>query len=214
MEARQSEKGKLITFEGPEGSGKSTQSKLLCAYLRGKGIPFTYAREPGDTKIGEKIREILLDPANVSMGQRCECFLFMAARAQLVKEVVGPALKEGKVVVLDRFTDSTIAYQGYGHNLDIELIKNLSEFVVGELAPDLTILLDIETEEGLKRSSAHHPQDRMEKKSANYHRMVRDGYLRLATSEPERIKLISVRDDINETQRLVREEVNKIIYKL
>lgn len=203
--------GKLITFEGPEGSGKSTQSKLLCEYLQKKDIPFVYAREPGTTKLGEKLRDILLDPANVRMAQRCEILLYLAARAQIVKEVVAPALREGKVVVLDRFTDSTIAYQGYGHNLDIELIKKLSEFVVGKLPPDLTILLDIETEEGLKRSSAHHTQDRMEKRGANYHRRVRDGYLRLAELEPERIKLIPVRDDIDATQKRIREEVDKIL---
>lgn len=204
-------RGKLITFEGPEGSGKSTQSRLLCEYLEEKGISFLYVREPGGTEVGEKIRNILLDPESATGTPTNECLLFLAARAQLVETKLRPALEDGKVVVLDRFTDSTIAYQGYGSGLDIDFIKELNNFTTGEIKPDLTIYLDIESEEGLKRSSKNHPQDRMEAKGLDYHQRVRDGYRELAKAEPERIKLIPVRDEVNETQGLVREEVNKLL---
>lgn len=213
MEEKQKMKGKLITFEGPEGSGKSTQSKLLCEYLRGKSIPFIYTREPGGTEIGEEIRQLLLDPENVSMTQECECLLYLAARAQLVEELIRPALRDGKVVILDRFTDSTIAYQGYGHNLDIDFIKGLTDFIAKGIRPDLTILLDVETKEGLKRSLGSHRKDRMEARGVGYHRKVREGYLELAKDEPDRIKVISTKSSVDKAQRLIREEVEKFLSK-
>lgn len=202
-------KGKFITFEGPEGSGKSTHSKLLCSYLRKRGYEVIHTREPGGTMIGEKIRKILLDPKNKDISEVCELFLYIANRAQIVKKIILPALKAGSIVICDRFLDATVAYQGYGSGLDIKSIRYIGRLATGGIMPDLTILLDIDTLEGLKRSKRH---DRMENKTVAYHRRVRIGYLTLAKKEPERIKLIKVKfKTIAKTQGLIREIVLKVI---
>lgn len=154
-------KGKLITFEGSEGSGKSTQSKLLYQYLKNKGYKVIYLREPGTTRISEKIRDILLDAKNTSMRPICETLLYMAARAQLVDEVIRPALSLGKIVICDRFLDSTLAYQGYGLGIDIQAIKCIGDFATHGIKPDLTIFLDLPVKHGLKYRSA--TKDRIEK---------------------------------------------------
>ena len=135
-------KGKFITFEGSEGCGKSTQSKLLYQYLKRKGKRVVYMREPGGTRISERIRQILLDPEN-HMTDECEMLLYMAARSQIVEGLIKPALKQGKIVICDRFLDSTLAYQGYGLGMDIDFIKRIGNFVCGAIKPDLTILMDL-----------------------------------------------------------------------
>jgi dTMP kinase len=206
--AKKNMKGLFITFEGPEGSGKSTHSKLLCRYLRKKGYEVIHAREPGGTIIGEKIRKILLDPRNKNMHEICELFLYIANRAQVVKEIILPALKKGAIVICDRFLDATVAYQGYGSGLDIKLIRYIGRLATGGIKPDLTILLDIDTLEGLKRSKRH---DRMENKTIGYHRRVRKGYLTLAKEEPGRIKLIKIKDEVTKTQGLISEIVLRVI---
>ncbi|MBI3601941.1 MAG: dTMP kinase [Candidatus Omnitrophica bacterium] len=183
-------KGKLITFEGSEGSGKSTQAALVLEYLKEKKLPAMLLREPGGVKISEAIRNILLDVDNAGMGDECETLLYMAARAQLVKEVLIPALETGKIVLCDRFLDSTIAYQGYGNGVDIATIKQMGKFAVKGVIPDLTLLFDLETQKGLSRTNAH--KDRIELRSLEYHNHVRQGYLALAKQEPGRIKLIRV----------------------
>jgi len=202
-------KGKFITFEGSEGSGKSTQSKLLAQYLKSKGFKVVYLREPGRTKISEKIRKILLDAQNDSITPITEMLLYMAARAQLVAEIIKPALKSGKVVVCDRFLDSTLAYQGYGLGLDINLIKNVGNFVTEGIKPDLTLLMDLEVKKGLKHRQF--TKDRIEKRSLAYHSCVRKGYLTLARLEPDRIKVVKIRKNKNETQGEIRELVNKLL---
>lgn len=180
-------RGKFITIEGPEGSGKSTHSGLLCDYLRRRGLKVLHTREPGGTKIGEAIRKILLDKKNKGMSGACELFLFLAARAQIVNGVIRPALAKGYVVVCDRFHDATVAYQGYGAGMDLKLIDSVGKFATGGLKPDLTILLDVETKTGLRRAGI---KDRMEIRSVRFHRKVRDGYLKIARGQPRRVKVI------------------------
>ena len=203
-------KGKFITFEGSEGSGKSTHAKLLCDYLKSKGFSVKLLREPGGTKISEQIRKIILDPKNETMTDVCETLLYMAARVQIVKEVIKPALEKGEIIICDRFLDSTIVYQGYGGGINLSFIKKLGDFATLGLKPDLTFLLDIETREGLRRAGK--VKDRIELKSLTYHRRVRRGYLALVRKEPRRIKTILVKKNgKKKNQKLIREHVNKLL---
>ncbi len=182
--------GKFITFEGAEGSGKSTQATLVLEYLKTKKIPAMLLREPGGVKISEAIRKLLLDCGNTAMGNECETLLYMAARAQMVKEVLAPQLAAEKVILCDRFLDSTIAYQGYGNGVDVKTIEQLGKFAAKGLTPDLTILFDIDPEKGLSRTSIK--KDRIESRSLDYHNRVREGYLALSQKYPKRIKVIKV----------------------
>lgn len=201
-------KGKFITFEGSEGCGKSTQSKLLYQYLKKRGYPAVYLREPGGIKISEKIRKILLGPEN-HFAPICETLLYMAARAEAVRQVIKPALLKGKLVICDRFLDSTVVYQGYGLGIDIDFIKRVGNFVTQGIKPNLTIFLDLAVKKGLRhRKSA---LDRIEKRSLAYHFRVRRGYLKLAKLEPKRIKIIKVDDDKNKTQEKIRKLILKIL---
>jgi len=203
-------KGKFITFEGSEGCGKSTQSKMLYTYLKAKGKRVIYLREPGATKISEKIRDILLDAKNQAIIPECEMLLYMAARAQIVGEVILPALKDGKVVICDRFLDSTLAYQGYGLGMDIDLIKKVGKFTTRGITPDLTLFLDLAVKRGLKHRQAN--LDRIEMRSVNYHLRVRKGYLKLARQEPERIKVVKVEKDKFQTQSKIRELAEDYVF--
>ena len=183
-------KGKFITFEGSEGSGKSTQIELIKKYLKKKRVPVLFVREPGGVKISEKIRHILLDVENERMGKECETLLYMAARAQLVEEVIKPALSKGKVVLCDRFLDSTVVYQSYGCGVDISTIKDMGKFATQGIAPDLTIVFDINAKTGLSRISRD--KDRIEKRALSYHNKVQRGYQKIAKLEPKRVKVIDV----------------------
>lgn len=202
-------RGKFITFEGPEGSGKSTQSKLLCSYLRRKGFEALHLREPGGIIISEKIRKILLDARNHSLTKEAEMLLYMAARSQVVKDIIGPALLKGKIVVCDRFLDSTIAYQGYGLGIDIKLIKSVGGFVTAGIKPDLTILMDLPVKKGLKHRALS--KDRIEKRPLAYHVAVRKGYLKLAAREPKRIKIVKVEKDKIKTQAKIRGLIERYV---
>ncbi len=200
-------RGKFITFEGSEGCGKSTQSKLLYRYLKANGYDVVYLREPGGTKISEKIRKILLDARNTGMDVQCEMLLYMASRAQIVTEIIRPSLKQGKIVICDRFLDSTLAYQGYGLGMDKTLIRSIGYFATGGLKPDLTIFLDLPVEKGLNvRSRA---KDRIEQRSVDYHKRVRRGYFMLAKIEPKRIKIVKVEKEKDTTQQNIRAVVKK-----
>jgi dTMP kinase len=205
-------KGVFITFEGPEGCGKSTHSRLLCDHLKKLGYTCVYTREPGGTECGEQIRRLLLHSDGVAISDLAELFLFEAARSQIVDEVIGPALAAKKIVICDRFSDATFSYQGYGGKLPIAAIKMLDNVATGGLKPDLTILLDIDTITGLKRAKAK-GFDRMEKKDIAYHKRVRAGYLKLASAEPKRIKTIKVNGTIEKTQILVRQEAGRVIQR-
>jgi len=182
----------FITFEGPDGSGKSTQARLLAEHLRRDGYPVLETVEPGGTAIGQQIRRILLDPANRELRPIPELLLMFAARAQNVEQAVLPALAEGKIVVSDRFTDSSIAYQGAGHDLGWETVLEVDRIACHGLVPDLTLCIDIDTETGLARAHSRNQQHEMryEQQGAEFHQRVRAAYHELARREPSRFRLI------------------------
>jgi dTMP kinase len=176
----------FITFEGPDGSGKTTQINPLSDYLIEKGYSVLITREPGGTAIGDQIRQVLSDLKNTGMNPRSETLLFLAARAQLVEQVIKPHLEKGFIILCDRYADSTMAYQGYGHQNDLNQIKNLINFATGGLKPDLTLLFDMDVEEGLQRKAHGSEWNRLDAYSLEFHQRVRKGYHILAESEPER----------------------------
>jgi dTMP kinase len=181
--------GKFISLEGIDGCGKTTLREQLYDHLKDK-YEILILREPGGTEVSEKIRDMLLDVKNVGITSRTEAFLYAASRSQLVEEMILPALQAGKIIIADRFMDSTIAYQGYGRGLDIELLMELNRLCTGGLKPDLTLLLDIDPEEGQKRRNKDVP-DRLEKEGMEFQSRVRAGYIALQRDEPDRIKLLN-----------------------
>jgi len=202
-------KGKFITFEGSEGSGKSTQINYLHKYLLSKGKRVLFVREPGGVKISEKIRLLLLDPKNKKMGPECETMLYMAARAQLVKEVIQPALMKGHIVLCDRFLDSTVAYQGYAGGVNVNFIKEVGSFVTQGAKPDLSFFFDVDAKEGLSRIKR--VKDRIERKPLPYHEKIRRGYLKIAKQEPRRIKLLRGSDQKEDIRLEVKSHINRLL---
>jgi dTMP kinase len=201
----------FLTFEGCEKSGKSTQARLLSRYLKARGFKTLFIREPGSTVLGEKIRRILLDKRNDRMSLATEMLLYMASRAQLVEEVIRPALAKGTVVLCDRFQDSTLAYQGYGCGLDIAVLEKTGRWATGGLTPDLTLLLDSwESRDKLRSTSS---PDRIESRPDAFHNRVKKGYLALARAYPGRIKTVRVQPTIRETQAEIREIVESCLLK-
>ena len=195
MKERASRGGLFITLEGPDGAGKSSQAIRLAEALRARGHAVVLVREPGGTSLGEGIRSLLLADASVARDPAADALLFNAARAQLVREVIRPSLERGDVVVCDRFADSTLAYQGYGSGLDLDWLERLNRWATGNLLPDLTLLLDLSVEEGLRRRQIgpRAQQTRFELDGQHdlaFHERVREGYLRLAAREPERWRTI------------------------
>ena len=207
--AKKTMKGKFITFEGCEGSGKSTHSKMLEKYLTKKGFTVLPIREPGGTRISEELRKVLLNPANKSMDRMVELVLYLSARKQLIEEVIKPALKKGKIVLCDRFHDATIVYQGYALGIDLKVIENLKKLIGISIKPDLTILLDIDIKKGLKRAGK--VRDRLELRPHSYHKKVRKGYLLLAKKEPRRIKVVSMDSDIKSIQNKIEDMVDRCL---
>lgn len=186
------DRGVFITLEGPDGSGKSTQAARLVARLSAVGTPFVFTREPGGTEVGEALRRIILDPESDLAGST-EALLYAAARAQNVEEVIRPALAEGKLVLADRFVDSSVAYQGYALGRGVEAVRQVNAFATGGLLPDLTLLLDVTPEVGLARVGRRalaSSGDRIEQRKLDYHRRVREYYLRLADEEPGRVRVV------------------------
>lgn len=181
--------GLLITFEGPEGSGKSTLIRGLTAHLRTRGVDPVLAREPGGTIIGERIRAILLDPASADMAAETELLLMVASRAQLVRETIRPALAAGRLVLCDRFADASVAYQGYGRGLGPELVERLNAVALGGVRPDLTLLCLLPPEQGLARIGDRDP-DRLDAEHLDFHRRVYDGYRQLAAGAPWRFRVL------------------------
>lgn len=202
-------KGMLITLEGNEGCGKSTQIRLLHRFLKTKGIPVYSTREPGGTRVGDAIRGVLLDSANKKMTGECETLLYMAARAQLVQEVILPKLKAGFVVLCDRWLDATLAYQGYGAGVDVDWIERLGIKATGGIKPTVTLFLDLPLLTGLRRAKSHKAADRMEKKDIVFHKKVRRGYEVIAQKEPKRFRWIPISE--NESISAVHEKVKKAI---
>ena len=177
----------FITLEGPDGSGKSMQVPALAEFVRQLGYEVLTTREPGGTSIGDQIREVIMNLKNSSMNPRTEILLFCAARAQIVSEVIRPQLEKGLVVISDRYADSTLAYQGYGHGLDLEVLRGILTFATGGLSPDLTLLLDVDVETGLaRRQQGGGEWNRLDDYALAFHRRVRNGYLELAAAEQRR----------------------------
>ena len=203
--------GIFITFEGTDASGKTTQIGLLSEYLEKKGVPHIVTREPGGTAIGEKVRTIILDKENRELCPATEALLYAASRAQLTGQVVRPALREGKVVISDRFLDSSIAYQGYGRNLG-DMIRRINEPAVEGLKPDLTILLKTDPAAMRKRRDAS-LEDRMDSQKLEFHREVLRGYLTLSQEEPERFFVIDGERPVDEIAKAIRERVDRFVWK-
>ena len=199
-------KGLFITFEGGDGCGKTTQIKLLDEYLRNKGYKTLLTREPGSKGLGEKIREILLN-YDGEVSPVCESFLFLADRAQNVDCLIKPALEEGTIVICDRHTDSSVAYQGYGRGLDVDRICKLNNIATSGLKPDLTIVLDVDVETSQARVGAE--KDRMESAGMEFFERVRKGYLEIAKQEPERVKVVDSTQSIEEIHKQILELVGR-----
>ena len=198
----------FITFEGPDGSGKTTQARLLAEWLRERGYEVVLSREPGGTDIGDQIRTVLHDPANGAMDARTEILLYSASRAQHVAQRIRPALAAGQIVVSDRYADSTLAYQGYGRGLDLETLRQITDFATGGLTPDLTLYLDIPPEEGLERRQVGGDEwNRLDAEALEFHQRVRAGYLRLIKGEPERWVVVHGDRPVEE----VREEIRGVV---
>jgi dTMP kinase len=198
----------FITLEGPEGSGKSSQIPALAEWLREQGYSIYTTREPGGTEIGDQIRTVLHDLENTAMHPRTEILLYLASRAQHVEEVIRPLLEKNTVVICDRYADSTMAYQGYGHGVDLLVLKQLLDFSTGGLYPDLTILLDLDVEIGLERRKQSGGEwNRLDAYTLAFHQRVREGYLTLATTEPARWRTINASDSIKNVQEELRRTI-------
>ena len=190
----------FITLEGPEGSGKSTQIRRLAKRLEAMGYPVITTREPGGTPIGDQIRHVLVRLENKELHPRTEILLFLAARAQLVEQLIKPALLNGKIILCDRYGDSTLAYQGYGHGLDLDKLRQMLDFATDHLKPDLTILLDLDVKIGLMRKKAEDEWNRLDAYEVLFHERVRQGYLQLAAEEPERWRIVDASQGIDAVQ--------------
>ncbi len=197
----------FITLEGPEGSGKTSHIPYLVEYLREKGYKVFPTREPGGTSIGEQIREVLHNLKNTEMHPRTETLLFQAARAQFVEQVVRPRLAAGEIVLSDRYADSTLAYQGYGHQQDLQQVRALIDYATGGLVPDLTILLDVDVETGLKRKQKAEEWNRLDAYTVEFHHRVRNGYLEMVRQEPARWVTL----DASQSWQQVQEALRKVI---
>lgn len=208
----------LITLEGIEGSGKTTQIQYMAEYFRAKGHDCALTKEPGGTGIGEKIRSILLNPGNHAMDPLAELLLYAADRAQHINEMIAPMLKAGKIVICDRFHDSTMVYQGFARGLDMGLIRQLNRLVMGDLSPDMTLLLDLPPELGLKRAwkqiqngSRDESETRFENEKLQFHEKVRNGYLAIARQEPGRFVVVDAAKDAEQVRAEIMERLTVLV---
>lgn len=199
----------FITLEGPEGGGKTLHIAPLAEKLRQKGYAVLATREPGGTPISDQVRAILTNLENKGMNPRTETLLFCAARAQLVEQVIRPSLQQGMIVLCDRYADSTLAYQGYGHGYDLLLLRQLLDFATGGLWPDLTLLLDVDVETGLQRKRRGGEWNRLDDYELEFHRRVRQGYLKMAHSQPERWVVIDAVRPAEEVQEALLQTILK-----
>ena len=198
----------FITLEGPEGSGKTSHVPYLVEYLREKGYTVFPTREPGGTSISEQIREILHDLKNAEMHPRTETLLYQAARAQIVEQAIRPRLEAGEIVISDRYCDSTIAYQGYGHQQNLDEVRALVKYATDGLTPDLTILLDLDVEVGLKRKTQNGMEwNRLDAYTVEFHQRVREGYLELVKAEPKRWVVVDASQSWDKVQENLREKI-------
>ena len=201
----------FITLEGPEGSGKSSQLPDLAEFLSGQGWDVLTTREPGGTPIGDQIRQILMRLDNQELHPCTEILLFLASRAQLVEQVIKPALREGKLVLCDRFGDSTLAYQGYGHGLNLDTLRIMLDFATDKLKPDLTLLLDVDVETGLQRKRKEDEWNRLDAYALAFHQRVREGYHELCRQEPERWRVIDAMQPKEAVQLALRQAVMQFL---
>lgn len=206
-------KGILISVEGPDGAGKTTQIQLLKEYLKEKGYESIVTREPGGTVISEQIRALILDKENAEMGYETEMLLYAAARAQLVKEVIKPALEKGHAVICDRYIDSSVVYQGIARGLGIEKVYEVNSHAIQKIWPHITIHLDIDATEGIRRKKNQTKLDRMELEAIEFHQKVVDGYRTLAKRAPERIRTIDGTKEIEEVQTEIRSYIDDLLNK-
>lgn len=198
----------FITLEGPEGSGKTSQLPELAEFLRASGYDVVVTREPGGTPVGDQIREVLMNLQNVSIIPRTEILLFLAARAQHVEELIRPALAAGKIVLCDRYGDSTLAYQGFGHKTNLETLQTLLDFSTAGLKPDLTLLVDVPVEVGMARKQVNGSEwNRLDAYALAFHERVRQGYFALAEAEPERWLIIDATEDQESVQEAMRRAI-------
>lgn len=209
----------FITFEGPDGSGKSTQIDLMADYLRNLGYAVLCTREPGGTAIGDQIRRVLHDVKNIEMSAEAEILLYSASRAQLVREVILPHLKRGGVVLCDRYADSTFAYQGYGRQLDFEMLRSITNFATQSLQPDITIYLDVDVEEGLMRkvaanSAGEGELNRMDQLALDFHRRVQAGYLEMARANPDRWLVVAATDPVAAVHGAICRRLEQVLSKV
>lgn len=204
-------RGKFITVEGTDGAGKSTQIELLVKYLKNNGFEVVVTREPGGTSISEKIREIILDIDNSEMSDITEALLYAASRAQHISQKIKPAVEAGKVVICDRFVDSSIAYQGYARGLDMSLIEDVNMYAVDGMIPDATLFFDIKPEIGIARKKNVQSLDRIEKEALDFHYKVYNGYKELLEKYPQRIKRIDAEKDVEEVHAQVVEVLKPIL---
>lgn len=196
----------FITFEGPDGSGKTTQARMLAEYLQMRGMEVLHTREPGGTAISEQIREVILSTRNQSIQHETEALLFSAARAQIVAELIRPALAAGKIVVCDRYADSTMAYQGYGLGLDLEALRAITRFATGGLVPDMTFYIDVPAAIGLTRRQRGET-NRLDQKDLAYHARVREGFLKMAKEEPRRWIVVDGTQPVDQVQQEIRKKL-------
>ena len=206
-------KGFFLSLEGIEGTGKSTQVRLLAACLRSSGYTVVQTAEPGGTPISLKIRELLLSLDSREMDQVTELLLYNAARVQHIKEVIDPALARGDIVISDRFSDSTLAYQGYGRGIDRQIIDALDAVATGCMRPDLTLVLDVDVEIGLRRNKEMKKNDRLELEDVAFHQKVRRGFHEIAAAEPERIRIIPCSDNIESVHNAIKKAVIPFLEK-
>lgn len=213
MPGCQERTGLFITFEGPEGSGKTTQIRLLEQSLRRRGHVVTVTREPGGTHLGDAVRSLLLQRQDISIGARAEALLFNAARAQLVDEVIRPALDAGQIILCDRYIDSTLAYQGYGRRMDADKLSGVIDFATGTLLPDLTVFLDIEPQQGLQRKQAdtHIEWNRLDQETLDFHHAVRAGYQHLIEADPQRWVVVDASRDRTYIQDIIWGHVQALL---
>lgn len=205
-------KGKFFVFEGIDGSGKTTQLKLLGESLAARGYPVLYTREPGGTRVGELIRELLLNPQYSELFPRTEALLYAAARAQHVAQVILPALEQGQLVLCDRFLDSSLAYQGFGRGMEVRLLEQINEPAIAGLVPDLVLLLDFCCETGMDRiNRSGRGVDRIEREAQEFHRKVRSGYLALAGRDPSRYRVVDAHRPVDLVHRDILKAVEEVL---
>ncbi len=202
--------GKFIVFEGIDGAGKTTQMELLAGFIQNNGIPVLCTREPGGTRIGGRLRELLLDPACHDISHRTEAFLYAADRAQHVTEIIRPALNSGVTVLCDRFVYSTLAYQGWGRGMDMALLLQLNRLATGGLVPDAVVLLDIAVSEGMRRVLGQRPPDRLEGEKLAFFRRVREGYLEQAARLPNIFRVLQGDGAVEEVHRHIVEALSDL----